>query len=274
MCTLLTLAIFTTKSMDTITISDSTDRSFPFSRAMFEDPHVVYHGTWSAYSGRIESAGFGGFALPFDHGDVEAIMHAWEQVGILGGYAKDVFFARTPGSPRNELSMAGNFWHARAYATDGGGEVVRMMLKEAKEFEALGSEDMKRLALKSHWQQGLKNSPGHPATLRAVEFLEDNEALRAACKRVTNARKGIENIVRGGFPVVYALSVEPQWFGEAWETYLVNWKDGHRARVELRCLRDLISVDRIVAKAMYPNGTDPDFLPDWIRTWTDAEFLS
>jgi len=79
-------------------------------------------------------------------------MHACEQVGVPDTYAKQVFFAGRPGHPRSQLSMTGNFWHARAYATDGGGEVVRMTLQEARNFEALCSEDEQRLALNDDHQ--------------------------------------------------------------------------------------------------------------------------
>ena len=259
--------------MDTITITNPTDQSFPFSRQLFEDPHVVYHGTWSVYTNRIESEGFGGVALPFDHNEIEVVMHAWEQVGILGSYAKDVFFGNKPGQPRPELSMTANFWHARAYATDGGGEVVRIMLQEAKDFESLCSNDEKRLALKARWEGGLRQTPGDRPTMRAVEVLSDKQTLNAICAGVTTARRAIEEVVKDGFPVVYALRVEPQWFGKTWERYMVNWEEGHRAAVELRCLRDFISPDRIIAKAVYPNGSDSDFLCEWCETWADVEAL-
>lgn len=258
--------------MDTRTVTDLTDRSFPFSPTLFDDPHIVYHGTWSAYSQRIESAGFGG-ALPFEQNDLETIAEAWGKAGICDSYTRTVF-SNKPGQPRTELSMTGNFWHARAYATDGGGEVVRMVLKDAKDFETLCSKDEKRLALRRRWEEGLKKSPGHTATASAVEFLDDQAALQATSRRVANARQAIELVVHGGFPVVYGISVEQTWFGKTWDTYLAQWEDGHRAAVELRCSRDLVSPDRIIAKVIYPQGTDPDFLPTWIRTWAEAEALS
>jgi hypothetical protein len=255
------------------TITEPTDRSYPFSRALFENPSVVYHGTWSIYAARVESAGFGGVDVPFDHRHIETIMLARELIGI-GSYAGPVFFHDAPPKPRAELSMTGSFWHARAYATDGGGEVVRIMLKEAKDFEALCSEEPKRLALKAHWEEALKGSPRHAPTLKAVEFLGDKDALQATERRVKQAREAIESVIRGGCPIVYAISVEPQWFGETWETYLWHWENRNHGAVELRCSRDLVMPDRIIAKAMFPNGTDPDFMPTWIRTWAEAEALS
>jgi hypothetical protein len=259
--------------VDTTAITNADDRTFPFSRALFENPYIVYHGTWSAYAKRIESEGFGGPALPFDQNDLETIAEALEKAGTLGSYTRTVF-SNQPGQPRTQLSMTGNFWHARAYATDGGGEVVRMVLKDAKDFETLCFGNEQRLALKAGWEEALKKSPGHSLTVRAVEFLGDQAALQETCRRVRDARQAIECVVHGGFPVVYAISVEQSWFGETWDRYLAQWEDGHRAAVELRCSRDLVSSDRIVAKALYPNGTDPSFLPTWIVAWAEAEALS
>jgi hypothetical protein len=258
--------------MLTATINDPNDQCFPFGRELWNNPQVVYHGTWSVYSKRIETEGFGHSELPFDHEHIAAIMRSRELIGI-GSYAGPVFFRDRPPQARRELSMTGNFWFARAYATDGGGEVVRIVLREAREFEALCSEDEKRLALKASWEQGLKESPGHTPTLKAVQVLNDKNALEAICRTVGDARQAIENVVRDGFPVVYAISAEPNWFGESWDAYLAYWQEGQRAVVELQCARDLVSHDRIIAKAMYPNGTDPDFMPTWIHTWDEAEAL-
>jgi hypothetical protein len=256
------------------TITEPTDRSYPFSRELFETPKIVYHGTWSTYSERIEAAGFGGFTFPFDHEDLETIRFAWQEVGILGSYVSDVFSAHNPGNPRAELSLTGGFWDARAYATDGGGEVVRLMLQEARDFEALCSEDPKRLALKARWENGLKDCPDHALTLRAVEVLDDIGSLQATARRVKQARESIEKVIRGGCPLVYAISIEPHWFPSTWETYLWQWENRGHGVVELRCSRDLVIPERIVAKAIFPNGTDGDFLGSWIRTWGEVEALS
>ena len=47
--------------------------------------------------------------------------------------------------------MANSFWGAREYSTDEGGEVVRTMLREAKEVESFGTDEGVRLRWKSHW---------------------------------------------------------------------------------------------------------------------------
>lgn len=102
--------------------------------------------------------------------------------------------------------------------------------------------------------------------------MNDSE-MNALCTAVRLACQKIESVTTGGFPVVYALRVEPQWFPTSWEAYIHHWEQGHRGAVELRCRRDLITADRIVAKAMYPNGTDPDKQWDGFETWKQLGLL-
>lgn len=252
--------------MISVTISDKNDNLYPFSKQLWDDPQVVYHGSWSAYSLRIEAEGFVHPELPFDYRHVLTIVEAGDALGI-GSFASGTF------EPNPMLSMVGNFWGARCYSTDKGGELVRMILKDSYSIEAICTIDERRLELKGHWEDGLRGSPHHEATLKVVQLLSDRQALQDMATRVREARKGLEAATDGGFPVVYALHVEPQWFPSTWERYLYHWEGGHRGMVELRCRRDLISADRIIARAMYTCGTDPSFQPDGFETWKQLGLL-
>lgn len=61
-------------------------------------------------------------------------MHAREALDL--GSRAEIFFGTTPGRTRTELSMSGNFWSARVYATDGGGEAVRLTIGMPKTLKA------------------------------------------------------------------------------------------------------------------------------------------
>jgi hypothetical protein len=43
--------------MISVAIDDPKSNLYPFSKQLWDDPQVVYHGTWSAYSARIEADG-------------------------------------------------------------------------------------------------------------------------------------------------------------------------------------------------------------------------
>jgi hypothetical protein len=255
--------------METVTITDPQDRSYPFKEELFDNPQILYHGSWSTYANRIETEGFVHGSLPFDWKDVAAVYEANKAVG-RGSYLPVFLGDKYPrDEPPRDLSITGNFWFARAYATDGGGEVVRITIEEAREFEEICTIPERRAALKARWQQGLRECPGHPATVAAIEVLDDAQLLSRLYGEVKAAQERLTGIADGGFAVVYALRVEPEWFGERWDRYLRDWEIS-RAR-ELRCSGDHVPPDRIIAKAEYPNGTDRKFMPTCFCSWEDYQ---
>jgi hypothetical protein len=175
--------------------------------------------------------------------------------------------------PPCHLYFSANFWFARAYATDSGGEVIRNTIKEAAQFEHICTCSQTRGALKGQWEEGLRKSPGHLPTIAAVQLLGNEEALRQLCREVRAAKAALTDLIAGGHPVVYAVRVEPEWFGEYWKRHVSALEEGKR-EVNLRCSGARITTDRIVAKVSYPNGTDPEFTPTWFSTWENVPALS
>jgi hypothetical protein len=256
--------------METVTITDPEDRSYPFNKGFFDDPQILYHGSWSPYSKAIELEGFVHGALPFDWNDVAKVFEANQAIG-RGSYLTVFLGARYPReSPPRDLSITGNFWFARAYATDGGGEVVRKTIEEARSFEEICTVPEKRAELKAHWQRGLQECPGHPATVAAIRVLDDEQVLSRLCAEVKSVRERLAGLTIGGFPVVYAVRVQTEWFGERWAKYLSDRDMSIRAH-ELRCSGDLVPPDRIIAKAEYPNGTDRSFMPTCFHNWEEYQ---
>jgi hypothetical protein len=248
------------------TIADPHNKKYPFPKSFFHDPDILYHGTWSAYANRIDEEGFVNSDLPFSVSHLRTISDAGVALGI-GSYGRDLFFSNEGGGGKEgvELSMANSFWGAREYSTDEGGEVVRIMLREAKNAERFGTDEEVRLRWKSECEDGLKTHPDHAPTKAVVKLLSTTSEMDRLCSGVRHAREAIEAVTRGGFPVVYAIRVEPDWFGEQWERHLYQISDGMRTE-ELSCLRSLIAAARLVAKAEYPNGTSTHFSPgtfDW-----------
>lgn len=116
--------------MTVITIQDPKDRRYPFTRATFENPHVLYHGTWSSWAPHIERDGLTRGFVPFDWADIATIFEANQEVGrssFLRMFLGESYPYETP--PR-DFYFSGDFWTARAYATDGGGEGIRKRSKK------------------------------------------------------------------------------------------------------------------------------------------------
>lgn len=240
--------------MDKITIGDPGDRSYPFRRELFEDPCVLYHGSWSTWSSQIEATGFRQGDFPFEWECVETVCNRNRAIG------RGSFLAAFLGKQRN-LFFASNFWLARAYATDGGGEIVRKAIEEAETFERICSVPAERDELVKYLRATSQQA--------AISILTDDEGLSRIRTDVKAAKHALMSLTGGGHPVVYAVAVQPNWFGD-WARYMSYLEIG--VRLDLQC-QHAVAPERILAKANYPNNTDREFLPTWCRTWDDVAAL-
>jgi hypothetical protein len=101
-------------------------------------------------------------------------------------------------------------------------------------------------------------------TWSAIAKLEDDAAVEELLAIAENAQEEFSSLRGGGYPVVYAIRVEPEWFGDAWHSYIQNWESGSNS-FELLCSH-AIGANRLIAKAEYLLGTDGKFTPN-CTTW-------
>ena len=256
--------------MDSLIINDPRDRSYPFSRGLFEDAFVLYHGSWSTWAPSIERHGIRRGDVPFAWTDIAAVYEARRAVG-QGSYLPMFLGKEYPRrEPPRDLFFSADFWTARAYATDGGGEVVRTTIEEAMQFERLCLDPDARQRLIQHWRVGLAECPGHAATESALKTLHDDARMAALHRVVSETRARLQSLAAGGHPIIYAVRVEADWFrSSTWQQHLDDWQAGSR-QVDMRCAARDIPTDRFLARAAYPNGTESDFSAAWCVTWTDA----
>ncbi len=259
--------------MYSITITNPQDRSFPFCRTIFEDQHVLYHGTWSAWSSRIEAAGFVPGVLPFNWHHVATVFRANQAIG-RGSFLRLFLGQKYPRDiPPCDLYLSANFWVARGYATNKGGEVIRKTIEEAEQFERICATPQQLVELKTRFKNALREHGPHALTQAAIETIENEKVLKQFRIEVKAARDALIRLTEVGHPIVYAIRVEPEWLGEYWSEHISGWEEGTR-EVNLRHCGGTIPPDRIVAKAIYPNGTDREFMPAQVSTWEDAIALS
>jgi hypothetical protein len=212
--------------------------------------------------------------VPFDWRDIAVIFKANQALGRTSSLIASDSLRKTLGAASatadvdRDLYLSANFWRARAYATDRGGEIPRMTLELAEHVERICTSSEARTACRRHWQKGLDANPEHVATKKVVELLDDREALDRMFSEVTSAKNRLINLTSDGYPVVYAIMVEPAWFGEDWERHLDLWPLG--LQEDLSCSCERVTVDRLVAKVYYVNGTEGDFLPTGFSNWEEA----
>jgi hypothetical protein len=142
--------------MKSISINDAADRSYPFGRPMFEDRRILYHGTWSTSSAAVERDGFVRYRVLFDWRDIAVIFKANQALGrtssliVSDSLRKTLAAASTTSDVDRDLYLSANFWRARAYATDRGGEIPRMTLELAEHVERICTSAEARAACRRH----------------------------------------------------------------------------------------------------------------------------
>ena len=62
------------------TIESYTDVTYPFTRGIFEDLEVFYHGTSSIYTERLEEIGFQLGGVPYDMNDILRLCKSYEEI--------------------------------------------------------------------------------------------------------------------------------------------------------------------------------------------------
>src|SRR5262249_14783251 len=150
------------------------------------------HGSWSKWSEAIEAQGFSEESFPFDWRDVEAVFEAHKAVGREPPFLKAFLGTNSPRErPDRNLFFSANFYRARAYATDGGGEVIRLTLEEADNFERLCTNRTFRAGLVEHWQRGLALDPSHAKTKSAVSTLTNDVMMERLLVRVRDAKRSL-----------------------------------------------------------------------------------
>ncbi len=256
--------------MDTLRVNDPTDKSYPFDRLLYEDSLVLYHGTWSSWTDLIEANGLVRGRLPFALQDIALIAHHRDLIG-LGSRCKGL----SPGTQveagaQRDIYLSAGFWHARAYATDPGGETVRLAIEEAMEFESFAADDRKRVSLCEWWESGLRTDPTHERTRQAAEILRDSRRIRELGNDVQTVRERLSALVVGGFPVVYAIRVQPGWLKKGYYQRLLGAMRIRLYEINLACDVECIPAHCFLAKVEYPNGIDGEYLQVFRTSWTEA----
>jgi hypothetical protein len=222
-------------------ISDPSDMAYPFTKSLYEDPHVVYHGTCSGYAADIDGNGFRIGSLPFSVDNLIRMTLLADQLGlgtwsrtVVGGLARGNRLAR--GSHR-AVFFSGNYWFARDYATNIGGETGSNALNLANELIA--------------------------------QLRDGGEKEDELVKEVLNYREELLTRIANSHPVVYAVFVKDEWLQGASRLERKVLGDLVEAPINLACEQS-VPMENLLAKAEFVNGADPGYCGPQPVTWEEA----
>ena len=122
--------------MKIISINDPSDLYYPLDKETYWDPAVYYHGTSKQFSTSIEKNGFH-LEKVYDKADVTELYNAFASPYFQAmtfeemDYQKeDLTFAM--GGASRCISFSGNYWTARSYSINPGGESIEHIVNVSK----------------------------------------------------------------------------------------------------------------------------------------------
>ncbi|MDQ3666512.1 MAG: hypothetical protein M3410_08020 [Acidobacteriota bacterium] len=235
--------------MQIFTISDPNDRENPL--IDISGDSLIYHGTSSVFSQRIEEQGFsfGGFKATCG-AEIISIVAACEKL-----YFKPDGFAAASGfSQKNCVYFSVHFHSARAYALNTGGERMDGAIRAASAFVAFANNRDHIARQAAHWEAVLNQHGPHAPTERALFNLRNSELVRRLAEEVEISRSVLRNALTNGKPVVYAVSADEAWIRELSTNAIGDWNKEPFGGIKLTD----VPANRIVARIDYPNGISPD----------------
>lgn len=229
--------------MHTVRIDNPDDVRYPFSQDLYDDPTVVYHGTSSCFAAAVEANGFVLGQIPFPVASVQRLVAISDSVNwkswsrtVVKGLARHAMLDR--GYDR-AIYFSANYWFARGYATEVGGETV------------------------------------NSAMVLAAELLESTVRDRLASddlNELVAIQTELKDLTAGAIPVVFAVRVDADWLRHPDSLERFQFRNLVETEVNIACLKS-VPIDRVLAKAECVNGLNPGYMNPQPALWIDARSL-
>lgn len=230
--------------IDVVIIDNPRDCSYPFAEALYGDPTVVYHGTSSRNATEIEAEGLCMCVPSLPVREMQDLVAACDAVAYASwsyttvkGLSRDADLARPH---ERGVYLSANFFYARDYSTNVGGEAVHNALLLASEL---------------------------------LQYLRDKPASTPLHDKVVAINSALTRLTAGGVPVVYAVRVAPEWLQHG-NRALERLHIGDLVITETNIQsRVTIPVSCLCAKVEYPAGAQSGYVGPQPPTWAEARKL-
>ncbi len=115
---------------------------YPLSRELFENTNIVYHGTSSSFTESIENRGWEINKPVYDIGDIKFLCDIYDSILYANSPAYVVLRSFTLGVNNYHLdkklpSFTQDYWIARNYAYNPGGETLRSLITAIDDYVTL-----------------------------------------------------------------------------------------------------------------------------------------
>jgi hypothetical protein len=235
-----------------VPVNHPLDPFYPFQRELYDDDHVVYHGTWSTYAPLIKAHGMGRECLAYDQEDIDALCELGWRLGCAGDAKNggvDVLQACAYGFKKGQrpIYLTRNYWCARGFARNRGGETVQHAIVAINGLEQLLADRNLRQSHVAQLREQLRDLRGEAreVVLEQLNSIRDTRLLAEMSQQLAGIAGRIRSLAAHGHPVVYAIKADPRWYQWQYDSHRVGTMEV--ARVPAR---------RIRARADFVNGVE------------------
>ena len=251
------------------------DLNFPLGKTVWEDPNIWYHGTSSCHSKKIESEGWRAGDLPYSISDVRRVVEIYDTIRVRGtqqdfpcSFDSILYSYTLEGSSgdfeKRSVSLTRDYWRARNYSINAGGETIQALLDACGYFSNLVTNENVKKMHQKRLQDGIDEYNDKERVTGGNLFqkmlksmneckknFEDQEYLTKCEFEIKNIIEKYENVAIDNYPIVYALklkSPEKVIEVEGTDPYCSRWS----CYIESERIKESISQRNIVARVDFP----------------------
>lgn len=247
--------------MEAYMIESGNNLIFPFSKEIYYGPYTVYHGTSSCYSDSIESRGWAIGEVLYDMEDVRLICKILKDIELITPGSIPLFSISLSGkndwNGQRTSSFASDYWTARNYSRNIGGETITHMVLSCEQYiEFLSNQTAIRdQVIKLRYNIDIApDSVYRERYSQALNRLLSSSLLEENKTYVMKILTKYKNFTIDSCPIVYAVKSDPLWFKEWVEGIRTrDYSDYVRISIDLAAIT-AVPAESLVAKVVYTGG--------------------
>lgn len=241
--------------MQVYNILEPNNFTYPLLKEIYNDKNIVYHGTSSVFCNKIEKYGWKSYGYPYSIEDLKTIDSCFNDI-LYTSVGREVIRPYILEENKRLPSFTQNYWTARNYARNRGGETIHYIIQAIDEFVEFINDEKK---IYEHNKELRKKGLRYNLLLdKAFMNLANKTFLEDWAQKISEIKKKYENLIRDHFPVVYAIRINPKDFPQWSEPTYFDGKEDQTYNVlmEMNELRPKVPInyDAIIAKINFPNG--------------------
>lgn len=256
------------------------DLKFPLEKEVWENPNIWYHGTSSAYSKKIESKGWVAGDLPYLIDDVRRIIEIYDSIRVRSTFQDfpqffdSILYSYTlegvsESFDKRAISLTRDYWRARNYAMNPGGETINALLSACEYFSRLVKDKNASQAHLKRLQRGIDDFDERydKGIVQRVKFLQNQLSQMKECQKnflrrsyvntceseLEKMRIRYEHNLSNSYPVIYVLNMK-----RAGDVSKIEGLDPYDPRwasyIETERIRSSISPSKIMVRIDFRGG--------------------